>query len=187
MPDETLPGSQPNPDRDHCRGPAGARYTLVEYSDFECPDCRDARDVMKGLVEELEGDLCYAYRHFPLTKIHPVAQAAAEASEAADAQGRFWLYHDRLYDHQGELTSDHLRDYAREISIDLATFDRDLRSGAPARRVAEDVESARKLGVLETPSLFVNGKRYAGAVEFDPLLHALEGSDADRDRFDRPD
>ena len=182
---EAAPGVRPIPDRDHCRGPPTARYTLVEYTDFECPDCRDAHDVLRELIEELEEDLCLAVRHFPLTKIHPHAQGAAEAAEAADAQGRFWLYHDRLFEHQDQLEPEHLREYARVISIDLATFDRDLRSGAPARRVAEDVEGGRKQGVLETPTLFVNGRRYPGPVEFLPLLKALEGSDADRDRLDR--
>jgi protein-disulfide isomerase len=175
----------PDAARDHGRGPAGAKYTLVEYADYECTDCREAQAVVHELVDELEDDLWVAFRNFPLTKKHPHAQAAAEAAEAADLQGKFWLYHDRLFDHQDRLAPDDLRAYAREISLDLETFDRDLRSGGPARRVAEDVEGARKLGVLEVPTFFANGVPYRGPVEFLPLLHALEGKDADKDRFDR--
>ncbi len=174
----------PDPARDHCRGPATAKYTVVEYSDFECGDCREAHGVLHALVDEMEDDLCLAYRHFPLTKLHPHAQAAAEASEAADAQGRFWLYHDRLFEHQDKLEASDLRAYAKEISLEMDTFDRDLRAGTPARRVAEDVEGARKLGVLHAPTLYVNGHIYTGPVEFLPLLHAVEGADSSHDRFD---
>jgi Na+:H+ antiporter, NhaA family len=174
----------PEPDRDHCQGPVTAKLSLVEYSDYECPPCAEAHWVVKELVEELGSEVCVVFRNLPLPKIHPRAQAAAEAAEAADAQGKFWLMHDRLLEHQDNLEPDDLAGYAREISLDMATFDRDLRSGSPARRVAEDVESAHRNGVTGTPTFFVNGTLFTGPSEFLPLLKALKGVDAGHDRFD---
>jgi len=176
----------PDPSRDHLRGPATAPHSLIEYSDFECPPCAEARWVVKELEEELEDELCVVFRHFPLTQTHPHAQGAAEAAEAADAQGKFWLMHDRLFEHQDQLEPEHLRSYAAHISLDMATFERDLRSGAPARHVAEDVESARKNGVRGTPTFFLDGVLYNGPSEFLPMLEAIEGGTAaDHDRFDK--
>ena len=175
----------PDPSRDHCWGPPTAKYTLVEYGDYECADSRDAHWAVKELVPELEAEFCLAFRNLPLTQIHPHAQAAAEAAEAADAQGKFWLMHDRLFEHQDRLEREHLEAYAREISLDMTTFDRDIRSGEPARRVAADVATARHLRVRETPTFFVNGSRYTGPTEFLPLLRALKGADAGHDRFDK--
>jgi NhaA family Na+:H+ antiporter len=171
--------------RDHCQGPPTAKLSLVEYSDFECEPCGESHWVVKELVKELGNEVCVVFRHLPLTKIHPHAQAAAEAAEAADAQGRFWLMHDRLFEHQDRLDQADLEGYAREISLDMATFERDLRSGAPARRVAEDVESAQRHGVRGTPTFFVNGNLYSGPSEFLPLLAALRGPQAGQDRFDK--
>jgi len=157
---------------------------LVEYVDYEAPPCGEAHWVLKELAAELGDELCVVVRNLPLTKVHPHAQVAAEASEAADAQGKFWLMHDRLFEHQDQLDRAHLETYAREISLDMATFERDLRSGAPARRIAEDVESARHLHVEGAPTLFVNGALYSGPTEFLPLLKALKGPDTGHDRFD---
>jgi protein-disulfide isomerase len=171
--------------RDHCKGPATARLSLVEYSDYECPPCAEAHWVVKELVEELGDEVCVVFRNLPLTQVHPHALAAAEAAEAADAQGKFWLLHDRLLEHQDHLERADIEGYAREISLDMATFERDLRSEAPARRVAEDVESARRHGVEGTPTFFVNGALYTGPSEFLPLLRALKGPDTGQDRLDR--
>jgi protein-disulfide isomerase len=175
----------PDPARDHLRGPAGAKYSLVEYSDYESTSCADAHWVVKELVAELGDDLCVVVRNLPDPKEHAHAQAAAEAAEAADAQGKFWLMHDRIFEHQAQLDPQHLATYAREISLDMTTFERDLRSGAPARRVAEDVASARHLGIHDPPTFFVNGAPYPGPKEFLPLLRALHGSDAGHDRLDK--
>jgi formate-nitrite transporter family protein len=175
----------PDPSRDHCRGPGSARLSLVEYGDFESSSCADAHWVVKELAEELGDELCVVFRHFPLTQDHPRAQAAAEAAEAADEQGKFWLMHDRLFEHQDHLDREHLETYAREISLDMVTFERDLRSDAPARRVAEDVASARKHQVHDAPAFFLNGTLYAGPREFLPMLAALQGSDTQHGRFDK--
>ncbi|MCI4372337.1 MAG: DsbA family protein [Thermoplasmata archaeon] len=174
----------PNASRDHCRGPPTAKLSLIEYTDYESEPCAEAHWVLKKLEEELGDEVCVVVRNLPLSMIHPNAQAAAEAAEAADAQGKFWLMHDRLFEHQDQLETAHLEKYAREISLDMATFDRDLRSGAPARRVAEDVASAQHHGVRGTPTFFVNGTPFLGPGEFLPLLKALRGSAADHDRFD---
>jgi protein-disulfide isomerase len=173
-----------DPARDHCRGPPSAKVALLEYADYEDPGCADAHWVVNEVVRELGDEVCVVFRNFPLTPTHPHAQSAAEAAEAADAQGKFWLMHDRLFEHQDHLEREHLEQYAREIALDMATFDRDIRSGAPARRVAADVEGARRIGVRKAPTFFVNGALYNGPAEFLPLLQALRGPDAGHDRFD---
>ncbi len=187
MPNSNAATTRVLPDhaRDHLRGPPTAPNSVVEYSDFESEPCAEARWAVKELEEELVDKLCVVFRHLPLTTIHPHAQAAAEVAEAADAQGKFWLMHDRLFDHQNELEPQHLQSYASHISLDMATFERDLRSGAPARRVAEDVERARVHGVRSTPTFFLNGILYTGPSEFLPMLNALEGSDTQHDRFEK--
>ncbi|MCI4365886.1 MAG: DsbA family protein [Thermoplasmata archaeon] len=171
--------------RDHCLGSPSATVSLVEYAEYESLPCAEANWVVKELVRELGDELCFVFRNFPVASAHPHAPAAAEAAEAADAQGKFWLMHDRLFEHRAELDPAHLTAYAREISLDIATFERDLRSGTPARRVAEDVESGRAAGVERTPTFFANGRLYSGPIEFLPLLKTLKGPDMDHDRFDR--
>ncbi len=141
--------------------------------------------MVKELVAELGDDLCVVVRNLPDPKEHAHAQAAAEAAEAADAQGKFWLMHDRIFEHQAQLDPQHL---AHVRPRDLARHD-DVRTGppvrAPARRVAEDVASARHLGIHDPPTFFVNGAPYPGPKEFLPLLRALQGSDAGHDRLDK--
>jgi protein-disulfide isomerase len=164
--------------RDHCLGSASARYSVVEYSDYESPSCGLTHWVLKELFREMGDEVCIVFRNYPLSKIRPQAQAAAEVAEAADAQGKFWLMHDRLFEHQDRLDPDHLREYARGISLDMATFERDLRSGAPARRVAEDLASGEAYGVHNTPTFFLNGTLYTGPPEFLPMLSAVRGGKA---------
>ena len=172
LPDLVLPVEK----EDHHRGPIGAKYSLVEYGDYECEHCEHLEPIITELVRELGDDLCYAFRNFPETKEHPHAQAAAEAAEAADEQGKFWLMHERLFQHRTELSADLIHRLARELPLDLPTYERDIASGAPARRVAEDRESGEEAGVEETPTLFVNGRLHAGSYEFLPLLEAIRGS-----------
>jgi protein-disulfide isomerase len=164
----------PIEERDHVLGPLGARYTLVEYGDYESKQCREAVGVVRELVRELGDDLCVAFRNFPQPKVHPRSQAAAEAAEAAGLQGKFWLMHDRLFDHQGSLTDRELREIARSLPIEMADFERDLAAGDASRRVAEDVEFANEDGVGDTPTFFVNGTLHVGQYEFLPLLRALQ-------------
>ena len=171
LPDLVLPIEE----RDPHRGPVGARYSLVEYGDFTSERCRDLVPILAELERELEDDLCFAFRHFPLAGGGALAQRAAEVAEAADEQGKFWLMHDRLFEHQSELTEALFEKLARELPLDMETFERDLRTGEAARSVARDVESGTEAGVEDTPTLFVNGRMHVGSYEFAPLLAALRG------------
>jgi Na+/H+ antiporter NhaA len=154
-----------DPDRDHIRGSMDAPVTLVEYGDFECPYCGQAEPVVRELLNSFGTDLRYVFRHLPLADVHPNAQMAAEASEAAAAQGRFWEMHDALLDHQDELTPRDLRHYAEVLGLDVERYMDELRRREYAPRVAEDVASADESGVAGTPTFFINGLRHAGAYD----------------------
>ena len=158
---------------DHHFNPISAKYTLVEYGDFECPDCAEGFHVVKELLRDLGDDLCYVFRNFPKTDIHPNAQFAAEAAEAADMQARFWLMHDRLFEHQAELSRPRVRQLASEMSLDMHRFDQDLESGEPKRHVDADRAGGTRAGVHATPTFFVNGRMQVGSYEYDPLFEAL--------------
>ena len=164
----------PVENRDNCLGPASARYSLVEYGDYESPHCRNVLGPVNELVRELEDDLCFVFRNFPQPTIHPRSRPAAEAAEAAGLQGKFWLMHDRLFAHQDDLSDSVLREMARGLPIEMKDFERDLSSGAAARRVDEDLESGAEAGVGDTPTFFVNGTLHVGQYEFLPLLKALK-------------
>ncbi len=175
--DEELPELLlPIEERDHVIGPLSARYSLIEYGDYESPQCREVAAIVRELVRELEDDLCFAFRNYPQPKIHPVSQVSAEAVEAAGFQGKFWLMHDRVFDHQDDLNEQKLRELAEELPVDMTVFERDIASGEAARRIAEDVDLALQDGVGDTPVLFVNGTLHEGKYEFLPLLDALQRS-----------
>jgi Na+/H+ antiporter NhaA len=161
-----------DPERDHVRGPEDAPVTLVEYGDFECPYCGRAETIVRELLAR-RGDVRYVWRHLPLTDVHPRAQLAAEAAEAAAAQGRFWDYHDRLLEHQDALALPHLLDHAAELGLDVERFEADLRAHSGAARVAEDVDGADLSGVAGTPSFFLNGLRHYGAYDVATLSDAV--------------
>jgi Na+/H+ antiporter NhaA len=159
-------------ERDHFRGPEKAPVTLVEYGDFECPYCGQAEPAVRELLAGF-GDVRYVWRHLPLTDVHPNAQLAAEASEAAGRQGAFWKMHDALLDHQDALRPKDLSGYANELGLDLDRFREDLARHDGAARVAEDVDSADLSGVSGTPTFFVNGRRHYGAYDIDALSAAV--------------
>ncbi len=165
-----------DPDRDHIRGPHDAAVTLVEYSDFECPYCGQAEGIIRELLTSVGDETRYVWRHLPLGDVHPRAQIAAEASEAAAAQGRFWEMHDLLLDHQGELGPRELAGYAKQLSLDTARFSDELRRRKHAPRVSEDVNSADESGVSGTPSFFVNGRRHYGAYDVATLTDAVKAA-----------
>lgn len=166
-----------DPGRDHVRGPAEAPVTLVEYGDFECPFCGRAEPVVRELLADF-GDLRYVWRHLPLSDVHPHAEVAAEASEAAAAQGSFWEMHDLLLEHQGELTARDLRRYAEQLGLDLARYEEELRRRSHAPRVEGDVDSADLSGVTGTPTFFVNERRHDGAYDIDTLSAAVRAARA---------
>jgi Na+/H+ antiporter NhaA len=158
-----------DPERDHIRGADDAAVTLVEYGDFECPYCGRAEQVIRKLLSSFGEDVRYVWRHLPLNDVHPHAQVAAEASEAAAAQGRFWEMHDALLAHQGALDQRQLAEYAQEIGIDPERMLNELHRREYAARVSEDVTSADESGVSGTPTFFVNGRRHYGAYDIDTL------------------
>ena len=167
-----------DPDRDHIRGPKkDALVTLVEYGDFECPYCGRAEPAVRGLIREY-GELRFVFRHLPLTEVHPHAQLAAEASEAAAEQGAFWEMHDMLMDHQGALTFRDVVGYASDIGLDTDRFAADLRRHAGAARVAEDIDSADLATVSGTPTFFINGNRHYGAYDLATLKEAVHTAKA---------
>jgi Na+/H+ antiporter NhaA/protein-disulfide isomerase len=162
-----------DPEVDHIRGPAGARLTLVEYGDFQCPYCGRAETVTRELVRTFGDDLAFVFRHLPLVDVHESAEQAAEAAEAAGAQGKFWEMHDLLLGRQDALDLDDLVGYAAELGLDTRQFADDLMSRRFAMRVARDVESADGSGVAGTPTFFINGRRHYGAYDIDSLTQAL--------------
>jgi Na+/H+ antiporter NhaA/predicted DsbA family dithiol-disulfide isomerase len=167
-----------DPDRDHIRGPEEAPVTLIEYGDFECPYCGQAESVIRELLASSGDDLRYVWRHLPLNDVHPHAQMAAEASEAAAAQGKFWEMHDMLLAHQDALTPPDLRRYAEELGLDVERFWDELRRRVHAPRVAEDVASAELSGVSGTPTFFVNGRRHWGAYDLATLTEVVRAAHA---------
>ncbi|MCX5281135.1 Na+/H+ antiporter NhaA [Streptomyces sp. NBC_00198] len=162
-------------ERDHVRGRLDAPVTLVEYGDFECPYCGLAESVVRELLADF-GDVRYVWRHLPLTDVHPNAQLAAEAAEAAAHQDRYWEMHDLLMAHQGDLLPKDLLRYAADVGLDADRFRDDLRARAGAPRVAMDVESADLSGVSGTPTFFVNGRRHYGAYDIASLTAAVRAA-----------
>jgi Na+/H+ antiporter NhaA len=163
-----------DPERDHIRGPRDAPVTLVEYADFECPYCGQAEPVIRQLLAEFGNELRYVFRHLPLADVHEHAQLAAEASEAAHAQGKFWEMHDLLFAHSDALGPDDLHRYANELGLDVERFSHALRARKYALRIARDVDSADQSGVAGTPTFFTNGRRHHGAYDLDTLIQIVK-------------
>jgi Na+/H+ antiporter NhaA len=166
-----------DPRHDRVRGRADAPVTLVEYGDFECPYCGQAEPIVRELLADF-GDVQYAWRHLPLTDVHPHAQLAAEATEAAGAQDAFWEMHDLLFAHQEALGPKDLIRYAGDLGLDVARFTKDLQKHAGAGRVAEDVDSADLSSVSGTPTFFINGRRHRGAYDIETLSAAVRAARA---------
>jgi protein-disulfide isomerase len=165
----------PVSERDHVIGPPLAPVTLVEYGDYECPYCGAAQPIVKEVRRRLGNGLRFAFRHFPLTRVHPHAERAAEAAEAAGAQGpgKFWQMHDLLFEHQDALEDEELVVYAEAIGLDLARFNRELLTGVHAARVREDFLTGVRSGVNGTPTFFINGRRHEGSYDLQTLLTAI--------------
>jgi len=158
---------------DHVRGPEDAPL-LVEYGDYECPYSRQAFREIERVERRLAGGLRFAFRHFPLTEIHPHALAAAAAAESAASQDRFWDMHERLFHGQNALEDEDLRRYARDLALDLQRFDEDRASEAVLARIRRDIESGVDSGeVRGTPTLFVNGSVYRGHYDAATLVEVL--------------
>ena len=147
---------------DHIRGPIDASVILLEYGDFECPHCGRAYPIVKSAERKLGKELAVVYRHFPLAEIHPHATLAAEAAEAAGAQGKFWEMHDTLFEHQAALEQEDILGYAKSLNLDAARFAQELASGVYAQKVRGDFRGGVRSGVNGTPTFFVNGERFDG-------------------------
>src|SRR5712675_1314881 len=158
---------------DHVRGTPAARL-IIEYGDYECPYSRQAFHAIEQVEQRLDGNVRFAFRHFPLSGIHPHALAAAGAAEAAALQGRFWDMHELLFRRQKALEDGDLRGYAAQLGLDAAAFDRDRSGKAVADRIRRDVDSGLASGqVLGTPTLFIDGVVHRGGYDPPALLAAL--------------
>ncbi len=143
---------------DHAIGPSHAPVTVVEYGDFECPNCKQAAGAVKLLLARFEQQTRFVFRHFPLEEIHPHALRAAEVAECAGAQGKFWQMHDLLFENQLHLSLPKLRDYARALDLDMARFTAEFDDEVYLQRVREHQQSGSASGVRATPGFFVNGR-----------------------------
>ena len=159
--------------RDHTQGPLDAAVELIEYGDYECPYCKAAFPVVKLIQKQFGNDLCFAYRHFPLVQVHPLAIGAAEAAESAGAQGRFWQMHDLLFEYSPRLEIPDLVAMAAALGLDLKRFEADLAGHRYVRRIREDMNTALNSGARGTPTFFIDGIRHEGGFDFESLASAL--------------
>jgi protein-disulfide isomerase len=159
---------------DHVRGERGAPLELVMFGDFQCPFCLGSQSILRRLRERLGERLLFAFRHLPIPERHPLAMEAAQASEAAAAQGRFWDYHDALYGAQPRLSRETMLALARDLGLDAERLGSEIEAGAHSGRIERDLASARGSGVTGTPTFFANGVRHLGAYDAGSLVEALE-------------
>lgn len=159
---------------DHVRGSPDAEVVIVEYGDFQCPYCARAHSILSALQEQHGERLALVYRHLPL-EMHPHAHAAAEAAEAAGAQGKFWPMHDALFEHQAQLGPGQFGLLAREVGVDGARFDEDIAAQRYREQIQEQASEGKALGASGTPSFFINGERYEGDSDRESLTKAVQG------------
>ena len=172
----------PDPARDHIQGAADPPLALLEYGDYECPFCGEVQPIVREIQRRLGDDLCFAFRHFPLTNVHPYAEHAAEAAEAAGAQGNFWGMHETLFRNQQALDDESLAEYAAGLDLDARRLIKEVIADAYASRIREDFKAGVRAGVNGTPSFFIHGQRYDGAHELEPMLAAIRQSGSNRTR-----
>ena len=169
-------------EQDHRQGSLNARVVLVEYGDYQCLQCSELYTSIQAIQRRLEAtlfgrdSLCFVFRHFPQPQIHPQAQKAAAATEAAATQGQFWQMHEMLLKHQQELEDGYLAEYADNLELDVTQFIRDIAQKVHVDRINQDIASGMDSGVVSTPALFINGVRYRDALELEPLLVAIVGA-----------
>ena len=150
-------------------GREGAVVTIVEFVDFACPYCQEVSSEMRELAQKYPNDLYYVFRDFPVTELHPIAQKAAEAGQCAHDQGRFWDYHDKLFQNQDDLDEEELYLLAEQINLDIVAFRSCLDLGMNAQEVLDDYEDGIEAGVRGTPTFFINGNRVPGSIPGDVL------------------
>jgi protein-disulfide isomerase len=178
--EETAELSSPVSEQDHLLGSRDAPVVVVEYGDYECSSCGRAYWVVKDLLTEFGDDVAFVFRNYPRVDVHPRAETVAEALEAAGAQGRFWEMHDWFYEHQHQLELTDLEEHAGAIELDLDLWRSDWRDRNYRERVQRDLETGRASGVTSTPTFFINGSRYEGAVDLGSLAGAIKNQVSDR-------
>jgi protein-disulfide isomerase len=166
------------PERDHIRGPATASVTLVEYGDYQCPYCRIAHAVVNTIQTQMEDRLRFVFRHFPITTVHPHAQTAAEAAEAAGSQRMFWQMHSTLFAAEAPLTNGVLAAAAAAVGLNVPSFQEDLRRHIHLPRIREDFMTGVRSGVNGTPAFYINSTRYDGAWDLPILTEAVSRASA---------
>jgi protein-disulfide isomerase len=159
---------------DYTIGPAHASVIVVEYGDFECPNCKQAAPAVKLLLNHFAGRIQFAYRHFPLEEVHPQALQAADAAESAGRQGKFWPMHDLLFDNQLHLMLHQLQNYAERLQLDMARYAAEMGEHVYLQRIRENIQSGRESGVRSTPTFFVNGKIQDVSFGLQRLFDAVE-------------
>lgn len=159
---------------DHIRGNANAPVTIVEFSDFQCPYCSRFHDTMSEVMENYPNEVRWVYKHFPLDSIHPAAREAAEASECAGEQNKFWEYNDELFDNQSKIKSSYFPKAAEVVGLNIKQFNECLDSGKYADKVEEDYQEGIKLGVRGTPGGFINGEEIGGAQPYSVLSEMID-------------
>jgi protein-disulfide isomerase len=159
---------------DHVLGPSDAPVSMVEYGDFECPHCAAAHLVLKNVLKRMGPRLRFVYRHMPLTQVHPNAELAAEASEAAGAQGKFWQVHDALFEHQLQLSPVLIPILAERLGLDMKRIVEDLAARRYRDKVREDFMGAVRSGAAGTPTFFINGERHEGGYDETSIVAALD-------------
>jgi len=165
-------------ERDHILGPSSAPVTLLEYGDFQCPDCGRLYPVVKEVQKLLSNSLHFVYRHFPIVRNHPQAMRAAEAAEAAAAQQEFWQMHDELFKHQEALEDNHLQHYARRIGLDTARFASDMTNHTFLKQIQADYQTSLfDEHITGTPTLYLNGALYTNGFDSENLLLAIKATD----------
>ncbi|MEH2042467.1 DsbA family protein [Nostoc sp.] len=161
----------PISEHDHTQGKIDASVILVEYGDYQCLCCSEVNRMIQEIQQQIQ--LCFIFRHFPRTQLHPQAQKAAEAAEAAAAQNKFWQMHNLLFANQSALNNGYLLEYANAIQLDINRFLRDMTDRVHAQRVNQNMQGGIHSGVSSTPALFVNGVRYRDAWHTERLLAAI--------------
>jgi protein-disulfide isomerase len=180
MTTETKPGSVSDETlavdispRDHVQGSLSAPVVLLEYGDYECPDCLNAWPIVQQLQREFGPQLAFVFRHYPQSSIHPHASAAAQAAEAAGAQGKYWEMHDQLFGHQQDLAALDLTHLALQLGLEVYRFQSSLDDERLAQKIREDSEGGRQCGVRGTPTFFFNGRRYRGAANLEAMQREI--------------
>ncbi|MES2491120.1 MAG: thioredoxin domain-containing protein [Pseudomonadota bacterium] len=159
---------------EHILGDVHAPITVVEYADLECPYCRQAAPIAPMLLERFPGKVRFVFRHYPLEEVHPHSMVAAQAAEAAAAQGKFWPMVDLLFANQSHLTRRNLHDYAERLDLDITRFERELDDSIYLQRVRESIEGGDRSGVRATPSFYINGEIQDVSYGLNRLVERIE-------------